>query len=71
MTGAPQYTLLVRDWKEGDVLYPAARRMLSGEEASAIVEGIDALEAAIGDGTRVGNHGMGRATSREGESDAL
>ena len=63
------YASLCKDhfWKESDVLYPAAKRMLSGEEAAAIVEGIDALEAAIGDGTRERYYRMAQEIVDEGE----
>jgi uncharacterized protein len=48
------YAALCRDhfWKENDILYPAAKRMLSDEDAAAVVEGIEAVEAGLGDGIR-------------------
>ena len=49
-----EYAALCKDhfWKESDILYPIAMRMLSDTEAAEVVEGIEAVEAAVGDGTR-------------------
>ena len=48
------YAALCKDhfWKESDILYPAAERMLSEADAAEIVQGIEALGASIGEGTR-------------------
>ena len=34
-------------WKENDILYPLAQRVLSEEDAAEVVEGIEAVEAAL------------------------
>jgi hemerythrin-like domain-containing protein len=49
-----QYSSLLKNhfWKENDILYPMARRVMSEADAQAVVAGIDATEAAIGPGTR-------------------
>lgn len=39
-------------WKENDVLYPMARRVLTKADAEAVLSGIAAAEAALGPGTR-------------------
>jgi DUF438 domain-containing protein len=39
-------------WKENDILYPLALRVLPPAAGEAIVEGIDAVEASLGAGTR-------------------
>jgi uncharacterized protein len=49
-----QYASLLKDhyWKENDILYPMARRVMSDSDADAIMAGIDATEAAVGPGAR-------------------
>jgi uncharacterized protein len=39
-------------WKENDILFPMARRVLSDEDASAVVAGFLAVEARLGPDTR-------------------
>jgi uncharacterized protein len=39
-------------WKENDILYPMARRVMSQDDAEAVVRGIDATERAVGENTR-------------------
>jgi DUF438 domain-containing protein len=48
------YAALCKDhfWKENDILYPLAERMLAPEVQSGIVPGILAVEAALGPDTR-------------------
>ncbi len=48
------YAALCKDhfWKEGDILYPMATRILSAAEGEDIVRGIEALEDSLGAGTR-------------------
>jgi DUF438 domain-containing protein len=48
------YAALCKDhfWKENDILYPLAQRVLSEEDAAGIVQGIDEVEAARGEDTR-------------------
>jgi len=49
-----EYAALCKDhfWKENDILYPMAQRMLSKAEAADVVAGIEEVEAALGAGTR-------------------
>jgi len=49
-----EYAALCKDhfWKENDILYPMAQRLLSEDEAAEIVKGIEEVEAALGDKTR-------------------
>jgi hemerythrin-like domain-containing protein len=48
------YAALCKDhfWKESDIRYPAAERMLSKEDAAEIVQGIEDFEESIEEGTR-------------------
>jgi uncharacterized protein len=39
-------------WKENDILYPMARRVMTEADAQAVLKGIDATEAAFGPDTR-------------------
>jgi hypothetical protein len=49
-----EYASLCKDhfWKENDILYPMALRMLSDVEAAEVVAGIEQVEASLGAGTR-------------------
>ena len=49
-----RYSSLLKDhfWKENDILYPMARRVMSESDAAAVMAGIEATEAAIGPDTR-------------------
>ncbi|HOC17221.1 MAG TPA: PAS domain-containing protein [Vicinamibacterales bacterium] len=49
-----EYAALLKDhyWKENDILYPMARRVMSEADAAAVVAGIEAVEAALGPDTR-------------------
>jgi PAS domain S-box-containing protein len=49
-----EYAALCKDhfWKENDILYPMAQRMLSDAEAAGVVAGIEEVEASLGAGTR-------------------
>jgi DUF438 domain-containing protein len=49
-----EYAALMKNhfWKENDILYPMARRVMSPEDGQAVVAGIDATEGALGQGTR-------------------
>jgi DUF438 domain-containing protein len=48
------YSTLLKNhfWKENDILYPMARRVMSDAHASAVLSGIDDTEAALGSDTR-------------------
>ncbi len=49
-----EYGTLLKNhyWKENDILYPMARRVMSPADAQAVVAGIEKVEAAIGGDTR-------------------
>jgi DUF438 domain-containing protein len=49
-----EYTEFLKNhfWKENDVLYPMARRVMSEDDGAVVVKGIEATEAALGEGTR-------------------
>ena len=49
-----EYSALLKNhyWKENDILYPMARRVMTAADADAVVAGIDATEAALGSDTR-------------------
>jgi DUF438 domain-containing protein len=55
-----QYAGLLADhfWKENDILYPMALRVMSPEDEAAVVAGIEATEAAAGPGIRERFHGL-------------
>ncbi len=49
-----EYSTLMKNhfWKENDILYPMARRVMSGADGDAVVAGIIATEASVGPDTR-------------------
>lgn len=49
-----EYAALCKDhfWKENDILYPMALRLLSDGQAAEVVRGIEAVEASLGADTR-------------------
>jgi PAS domain S-box-containing protein len=49
-----QYAAVLKEhfWKENDILYPMALRMLGEAEAAEVVAGIEEVEASLGAGTR-------------------
>lgn len=48
-----EYTDLLKNhfWKENDILYPMALRLMSAADGAAVVAGIEAVEAALGPNT--------------------
>lgn len=54
------YAGILRDhfWKENDVLFPAARRVLSGDDHRRVIEGIAAIESSRGTDTRQSYYGL-------------
>ena len=64
-----EYAALCKDhfWKENDILYPLAQRVLSDEDAADVVEGIEAVEAALGEGTRARYYGIAQEIIDRGE----
>ena len=57
-----EYAALLKNhyWKENDILYPMARRALGPEDDAAIVEGILAIENALGADTRASFQALAR-----------
>ena len=49
-----EYAALLKDhyWKENDILYPMARRVMSEADGETVMAGIEAVEAACGPDTR-------------------
>jgi DUF438 domain-containing protein len=49
-----EYSSLLKNhfWKENDILYPMARRVMTDADAQAVIAGIEDTEAAIGPDTR-------------------
>jgi uncharacterized protein len=57
-------------WKENDILYPMARRVMSGADAQAVVAGIEAVEDSVGPNTRQKYYGLAeRITTAGGVED--
>jgi len=63
-----EYSSLMRNhyWKENDILYPMGRRVLDDADARAIVEGIEATEAAAGPDTRARYYALAERIQRLG-----
>ena len=49
-----EYAALCKDhfWKENDILYPMAQQVMQPADGAAVVAGIEAVESALGAGTR-------------------
>ncbi|MBW2528646.1 MAG: DUF438 domain-containing protein [Deltaproteobacteria bacterium] len=49
-----EYSELLKNhfWKENDILYPMAKRVLSDEDAAQVLAGIEEVEASVGKETR-------------------
>ncbi len=49
-----EYATLMKShyWKENDILYPMARRVMSEEDADSVIAGIEQVEALLGPDTR-------------------
>jgi uncharacterized protein len=45
-------------WKENDILYPMARRVMSAADGQTVVAGIEATEASVGPDTRAKYYGL-------------
>jgi DUF438 domain-containing protein len=71
-TAFGRYSSLLKDhyWKENDILYPMARRVMSEADAQEVVAGIDATESALGPDTRAKYYGLAeRIVSAGGVAD--
>jgi DUF438 domain-containing protein len=58
-------------WKENDILYPMAARMLDAAAQAKIVPGIEAVEASVGTDTRRRYHRMAEEIVRAAELEDL
>jgi DUF438 domain-containing protein len=67
-TAFGRYSSLLKDhfWKENDILYPMARRVMSDADAQEVVAGIEATEAALGPETRAKYYGLAERVVRAG-----
>ncbi len=63
-----EYTALMKNhfWKENDILYPMARRVMSAADGQTVVAGIEATEASVGQGTRAKYYGLADRIIRGG-----
>jgi hypothetical protein len=63
------YAALCKDhyWKENDILYPLALRVLSDADGAAVAKGIEAVEAALGPDTRARYYRMAESIIAQGE----
>jgi DUF438 domain-containing protein len=64
-----QYSTLLSShfWKENDILYPMARRVMSDADAAAVVAGIEATEAGFGPDTRSRYYALAERIMEAGE----
>ncbi len=64
-----EYMALCKDhfWKENDILYPMAMRVMSPEDEAAVVRGIEAVEAALGEGVRARYDALAERLATAGE----
>jgi uncharacterized protein len=63
-----EYAALMKNhfWKENDILYPMARRVMNAADGQAVVAGIEATEASLGQGTRAKYYGLADRLIRGG-----
>jgi DUF438 domain-containing protein len=54
-------------WKENDILYPLAQRVLSEADAAEVVKGIEEVEASLGAGTRARYYRLANEIIDQGE----
>jgi DUF438 domain-containing protein len=64
-----EYAALCKDhfWKESDILYPMALRLLSDDDGAEITAGIEQVEAALGEGTRARYYRIAQEIIEHGE----
>jgi DUF438 domain-containing protein len=64
-----EYAALCKDhfWKENDILYPIAMRVLDDAQAAEVVAGIEAVEAALGADTRARYYAIAERIIAQGE----
>jgi hypothetical protein len=64
-----EYATLLKNhfWKENDILYPMARRVMSPDDDEGVVRGIEAVEAAVGPDTRARYYALAAEIVAAGE----
>jgi uncharacterized protein len=67
-TAFAEYVSMMKShfWKENDILYPMARRVMSAADGQSVVAGIEATEASVGPGTRAKYYGLAERIIRGG-----
>jgi hypothetical protein len=68
-----EYSTLLKNhfWKENDILYPMARKVLSEADGANVVQGIETVEASLGEGTRTKYYDIANQIEVHGGIDAL
>jgi len=68
-----EYIALLKQhfWKENDILYPMAVRVMSAEDGARVVEGIEATEAAVSPDARTRYYGLADELMRLGQIEDL
>jgi hypothetical protein len=63
-----EYAALMKShfWKENDILYPMARRVMTAADGQTVVAGIEATEASVGPETRAKYYGLADRIIRGG-----
>lgn len=64
-----EYAALCKDhyWKENDILYPMAARVMSADDAQAVVNGIEAVEASLGADTHAKYYALAERIATGGD----
>jgi len=61
-----EYSTLCKDhfWKENDILYPMAIKVMSPEDEESVIRGIEATEAKLGEGCRERYYGLAESLAQ-------
>jgi len=64
-----EYIALCKDhfWKENDILYPMAMRVMDAADEEAVARGIEAVEASLGEGVRARYYALAERLATAGE----
>ena len=67
------YAALCKDhyWKENDILYPMAIKVMSANDEQTVMQGIEAVEAAVGEYTREKYYGIAEKLASGGKLEDL
>jgi uncharacterized protein len=68
-----EYSQLLKNhfWKENDILYPMARKVMTEEDGQTVVQGIEAVEASLGTDTRAKYYDIAKQVEVHGGIEAL